>query len=249
MDQSPCDSNFLNEKLRDFATPRASFNFPGRATNRQDPVVRLLYLCPSDVAPRGLFSITAGNEAIHFQRWLREQMGDNTSFALSHPIIETVILPHPAAWYATNPNGNDRKMWYWLNVTQDVFSITSARYNDPFNIWLLYVDADNAGGAVGAFAGVAILPRHDVLGLLGESDQPLCRWVGGLGHELGHCLGLPHPTQCENGTEPGHPDCGSLMYLGYLTYPATSIIAANRQILRASQFIMSIQFSSPPFDC
>jgi hypothetical protein len=249
MSKPPCQSKLLIEKLPNFGIPRLTFNFPGKAVNRQDPVVRILYLCPSDTTPRGLFSITAGNAAIHFQRWLHGQMGDNTSFALNQPIVETVILPHKADWYATNPNGDDRKMWYWLNVTADVFAITSAQYNDPFNIWILYVDADNRGGAVGAFAGVAILPRHDVLGLLGESSEPVCRWVGGLGHELGHCFGLPHPSQCENGSDSGNADCQSLMFLGYLNYPATSILASDRQMLRASRFIMPIRFSTPPFDC
>lgn len=176
MEKPPCQFNLLKEKLRSFEAPRSTFNFPGRAVNRQTPVVRILYLCPSNIAPRGMFSITAGNAAIHLQRWLHEQMGDNNSFALHQSLVETVILPHTANWYATNPNGEERRMWYWLNVTQDVFATTAARYNDPFNIWILYVDADNAGSAVGAFAGVAILPRHDVSGLLGVSAEPIYRW-------------------------------------------------------------------------
>ena len=85
-------------------------------------------------------------------------------------------------------------------------------------------------GRIGAgTAGLAILGEQDLQGLAGapqttdpcgvESSAPLGRWIGGLGHEFGHDLGLPHPPGCDQGL----PTCdsGSLMYLGYLDRPAT----------------------------
>lgn len=64
--------------------------------------------------------------------------------------------------------------------------------------------------------GLAVLPRADIDGLLGLSQSTLCRWVGGLGHELGHAVGLDHPPGCD--ADQSQKPCKSLMYLGYLSY-------------------------------
>ena len=88
-----------------------------------------------------------------------------------------------------------------------------ARFDDPENIWIFYVDSENACGQVGGAggAGRAVMGRDDLDGLLfakpynrcGEFyNLPIERWMGGLGHELGHTLGLPRPPGASRACRP-----------------------------------------------
>lgn len=83
--------------------------------------------------------------------------------------------------------------------------------------------------------------RRDLLGL---SDPTFAdcgavwgrgRWVGGAGHELGHALGLSHPTGCNT---PRLPTCdrGSLMSVGYTYWPETYLRQDKMAALRAGPF-------------
>jgi hypothetical protein len=83
---------------------------------------------------------------------------------------------------------------------------------------------------------VAVLPQHDLRGLIGEEPAPVSRFIGGLGHELGHAFGLPHPASC-----PG-PACTdqTLIWLGYITYPDSFLLPEDKQALLASRFIAPI---------
>ena len=87
-----------------------------------------------------------------------------------------------------------------------------------------------------------MLGRWDLLGLTdpggshpcGHGGQPHGRWVGGLGHELGHASGLPHPPGCDS----GRPTCDSeaLMWTGYASWPDTYLRDDERTKLRESPF-------------
>ena len=63
--------------------------------------------------------------------------------------------------------------------------------------------------------------------------------IGGLGHELGHALGLPHPPGCD----PWDPmtcddlEALSLMHDGYAPYPDTYLLPDDKEILIRSPFI------------
>src|SRR5262249_12256500 len=95
-------------------------------------------------------------------------------------------------------------------------------------------------------------PQHDILGLMGQNtaEPKVCRWVGGLGHELGHALGLSHPVECDSHQSPDNSfPCQSLMYLGYLVYPNTYFLPANIDALNQSPFIAARELDGPPVDC
>jgi hypothetical protein len=75
-----------------------------------------------------------------------------------------------------------------------------------------------------------------------------CRWVGGLGHELGHAVGLPHPAGCDSGS----PDCpaSALMWLGYTSYPSATFIDAERTQVASSRFFSTVtRTTTTLFDC
>jgi hypothetical protein len=139
--------------------------------------------------------------------------------------------------------------------------LTGAKMRDRKNVWLFYVDADNACGQTGgaALPSIGAFPANDLRGLAGEKGiptcetdppdwyaRPPCRWVGGMGHELGHALGLPHPPGCE-ASEPSC-DSGSLMWGGVYAYPATYFSATERGALAKSTFIVPAE-PRRPLDC
>ena len=122
--------------------------------------------------------------------------------------------------------------------------------NDPSARWAVYIDADPAPGQSGgaALAGVTIIGAPDLRGLIGLEPAPPGRWVGGLGHELGHTFGLPHPLDCLAPTPaagcpydalnyPFDVVGGALMQFGYLTYPATYFLPEERQFLATTPYI------------
>lgn len=196
--------------------------------------VRIIYLVPSDSHPRKEYKNAITKAIQHLQWWYKEQMG-GISFILNDPILEVLQTKHEAKWYAENPAG-DYYLWFWNNVLADSFTLTDAKFNDPNFVWVFYIDAENKieqyGGA--GTNSIAVLPQHDLSGLIGESDEPISRWIGGLGHELGHAFGLPHPPMCEE--NPCCPECQSLMYFGFYNYPETFLLSADQDILNQSPF-------------
>lgn len=204
--------------------------------------MRLVYLVPEDREPRDAYRRAIEMAARHLRVWYREAMGNGMTFTLGDPIVEVAKTPHPERWYATHATKSDRTQWFWENVLADGFAATGGRFDDPTNRWVFYIDAEHdPGQSVGAAAGVALLPEHDLVGLVGGvmpgHVQGVPRWVGGLGHELGHALGLPHPES--QGRE--------LMWLGYLDYPKTFLLEEEREFLSRSPFF-TVQETEPMFD-
>jgi len=212
--------------------------------------VRLIYLVPSDVPPRPTFPQIAASAIRNLQSWYAVQMSGIT-FALANPIVDTIVTEHPAAWYTNNKSGDDRTAWFWNNVTSDGFAKTGGSFDDPVHIWVFYVDATPDGDQVqGGTNGVAVLSRNDVMGLLGLSSEPLCRWIGGLGHELGHAFGLDHPSACESGTlAPDATECQSLMFLGYQNYSGALLTLDDKHRLLKSSFFSSANVPQGPRMC
>ena len=223
------------------------------------PRVRLVYLVPRDRTERADYASAVEWAARHLQIWYRRSSGNGTTFVLSDPSVEIYETSHDADWYATNPAG-DLWLWYWSNVLEDGFALSGGGFNDPENIWIYYVDADPACGQIGGggTSGVAVLPANDLRGLVGEptippcegqppDDAGPCRFVGGLGHELGHALGLPHPPGCES----GDPSCPTqaLMWLGYRTYPDAFLTEDDKTKFSASAFLSQLGIPLDLFDC
>jgi hypothetical protein len=146
-------------------------------------------------------------------------------------------------------------------VVADAFGLTGGGFFDPNNIWVFYIDSDPACGQVtGATSGVAVLPANDLRGLAGEPNIPpcpddlpdtagVCRWVGGLGHELGHALGLPHPAACEDSDPTTICPSDALLWLGYITYPNTYLLDEDKAILRSSPFLARVPGRRSLPDC
>jgi hypothetical protein len=224
------------------------------------PQVRMLYMVPSDRAVRADYATAMENAIEHFRIWLHQKMPEGRTITLHDPAVEILRTAHDAAWYATNPNG-DAGLRFWNNCLLDGFALTGGGFNDPQNRWVFYIDADPAcGQATGATQGVALLPANDLRGLVGEQNLPPCaggtpdtlgpcRWVGGLGHELGHALLLPHPPGCEDANPATPCPSNALLWLGYQTYPSASLLTEDIASLELSSFLTVQEVNRPLFPC
>jgi hypothetical protein len=215
-------------------------------------VVRVVYLVPSDRGVREEFTTATAAAIAHVQRWYWERMGNRKTFRLHEPAAEVVKLSHDSGWYSSHAVEADRTQWFWQNALADGFAATGGRFGDDRNRWVFYIDAENdRDQAVGGNAGVALLPHHDLMGLIGQSIFPgeheVCRWVGGLAHELGHAFELPHPPGYE--TFVFDRSAGSLMAYGFRAYPETFLNPEDLARLDASPFFVPMDFSGPMPDC
>jgi hypothetical protein len=153
--------------------------------------------------------------------------------------VETFVVPHNADYYPTHQT-RGFPLWFFDNSVNDGFAATGETFNDPNYIVVFYIDSEPAlGQLVGATSGVALLPAHDLRGLTGQpvpgDDAGVGRYIGGLGHELGHALGLPHPPGCDAGLSTCDQD--ALMWLGFRTWPDTFLLPLEKSTLLTSDFL------------
>jgi hypothetical protein len=222
--------------------------------------VHIVYLVPADGEVRRDYVQNLRDAAANLQAWYSTALGTGETFTLAKPTVAVYRTEHDATWYATNPVADaDQSLWFWFNATADGFAMTGGRFNDPDDVWIFYIDAvPSCGQVTGGGARVALLPANDLRGLAGEptintctgaveSYQGPCRWVGGLGHELGHALGLPHPAACESGS----PDCPTyaIMWFGYTTYPDAYLTTDDRAFLQESVFISDVKLTGKVPSC
>jgi len=216
--------------------------------------VHAVYLVPADKTPRDDYAAAVAEAILELQAFYQEELGTSRSkgrkavgatFETFSPTVEVVVTPHDSAYY--NANNQAGPFEFWSRAVGDGFDATGGGFNDPDSVWLYYIDADPAcGQAGGGTSGVAVLPANDLRGLVGQPTVPacigdspdtsgVCRWIGGLGHELGHAFGLPHPPGCDAGNCSAEAYL-SLMFVGYAFYPDTYFLDEDKERLEASPF-------------
>jgi len=240
-------------------TPRTSLRAADNPS-ASGPQVRVVYLVPADRVVNDEYTDRLKAAVEHLQIWTRNEMSDGTAFRLNKRPVEVLQTSHVATWYSTNPAG-EVSLWFWNNALADAFALTGGSFFDPNNTWAFYIDADpDCGQAVGATSGVALLPANDLRGLAGETNIPpcfgqppdtagVCRWVGGLGHELGHAFGLPHPPACEDSDPNTVCPSNTLLWLGYITYPQTFLLPEDKEALSQSSFFSPVRLRKSLPEC
>jgi predicted Zn-dependent protease len=223
----------------------------------ENKTVRIIYLVPSDSIEKTDYTRGLQNTARHIQIWYYQQLGK--TFALHDPIVEVYKTPHEGTWYSTNSNGNLFGQ-FWNNILVDGFALTGAQFNDPNSIFAFYIDAHPICGQCGGCgtSGVLAIGANDLRGIADQSWVTICpgetyefkpcRFVGGLGHELGHAFGLPHPSGCES----SDVDCdySSIMWTGFYDYPNCYFSQTEKQSLLKNPFIQyDISDTDELFNC
>lgn len=221
--------------------------------------VIFIYLVPSDHSVSKTYSKKIEFSARHFQSWLRQKMNGKT-FRMSKPAVLTVRSDKPAKWFSSTERHTGYNAFY-RNTLEELMRLSVAKLNDPKARYMVYVDADHACGQSGAGgSGLAVVSANDLRGLSGEKIVPACvkanaaevagrcRWIGGMGHELLHTLGLIHPDRspaCQTA------QCRSeaLMMHGYMTYPKAVLLDEDSLILNRSPFVARDQRTERLLDC
>ena len=172
-----------------------------RISTRSTGTVRVMYAIPSDREFRPDASEAIASAIVDLQSWYRQELGGLT-FSIYETTPEVCRMSEPESYYES---GNA-----WDRVVEDVQPCAPVQHGHPDFVWVIYPDVEEACdephelGAGGW--GLTILP--DIEGMTnpgkdfyrcGEQSyfDPIGRWIGGLGHELGHALGLPHPPGCD----------------------------------------------------
>jgi hypothetical protein len=199
------------------------------------PQVHLVYAVPTGDTWNPGDKSGIANAIRSLQSWYFDQVGKTFSIANAHQ--QLCQLPHAASHYLVDT---------WDKIFNDLQPCAKVTYTGASKDWIVYADVDhtcNTDGPIGEGTdGLTILGVQDLSGLIGgpvsecgESfDFPVGRYIGGLGHELGHTFGLPHPPGCDDGL----PTCdeNALMWAGYVSYPDTYLRDDEKQMLLKSPY-------------
>ena len=200
------------------------------ATADQDKTVRMVYLVSKDREVRSDYQQAIEGAIRELQGWYARQLNGPT-FKLHNPVVEVARSSQPAGWFYNHANGGNQDDWGFNNTLAEASRLLGARYNDANYIWVIYSDGPGNKGRGGS--GVTCLPEDDLLGLIGKhpTQKEPARWVGGLGHELGHAFGLAHPTDTVR-------DADAIMWAGfYGKYPGKAYLTEqDKRILLRSPF-------------
>jgi hypothetical protein len=201
-----------------------------RAQVAQDKTVRVVYLVSRDRQVQTNYLAAVEHAIRDLQVWYGRQLQGPT-FKLHSPVVEVAHSSEAADWFYGHANGGNRDDWGFNNALAEASRLLGARYNDPHYIWVIYSDGPGNKGR-GGF-GVTCLPEDDLLGLIGRhpTQKDPKRWIGGLGHELGHAFGLPHPPDTVR-------DGDAIMWAGfYGKYPDPCYLTeSDKRILLQSPF-------------
>jgi hypothetical protein len=192
---------------------------------------RVLYLVPKDRHPNPecIAAIEATVKDLQF--WYYSMLNGKT-FVLNTPLVEVHRTERDAAQYdVKGPTSGEHAPHYtFRNALADAEKLVGAKQNDPDYTWLIYVDAPGQTGA--GLMGVAVLPEHELQGIMGQNpaDKRVSRWQGGHCHELGHAFGLNYIK--------GAFHRKALMYLGYLDFPYAYLTEQDLATLHKSPFLV-----------
>ena len=204
------------------------------AGNEPKQTVRVIYLVSADREENREYTAAVEHAIRDIREWYGKQLGGPT-FRLSDPVVEVVKSKQNGDWFYANPNGRQADNWGFNNTLQEARRLLGAKFNDPDHVWVLYSDGPGDKGRGGN--GVTCLPENDLLGLLGKhpKQKNKLRWIAGLGHEIGHAFGLPHPADTKK-------DADAIMWTGiYGKYPDnTYLTESDKKILSRSRFFFHL---------
>ena len=204
--------------------------FTGYNKDALPNTVRVLYIVPSDRELQENYTQALANCITQLKTWYATNLDAGKTFQLNPDfLVETLHSDHETAWFnAQNEQTGAAEFYFYGNARNAVMELLGQDFKPEQYTYLVYVDAPGTTGA-GAL-GFTAMPENDLLGLTDQMEEPVARWIGGAGHELGHAFGLPHP-------ENENPE--ALMFTGYVLYPNCILQDTDKTILSQSAYFVS----------
>lgn len=198
------------------------------------PSVRVVYLVSADRQERADYKATIEMAILDIQKWYRKQMNGRT-FRLNEPIVEVLKSNQPAKWFTGTPiPGVGEGDWGFQHTLSEIKRLLPNESIPGNYTWVMYSDGPGSSGRGGG--QICYLPEDDLLGLTGRhpTQRDIPRWIAGLGHEIGHAFGLPHPKDTNK-------DADAIMWTGiYGKYPdQTYLTSEDKAHLRKSPFFIT----------